>query len=292
MGAGHHAGLESAQGAMAFVKKEGTAGAGRQRGRHMNQEKRRKYILDQLKIKSSISVSELSEAFSLSEVSVRKLLASMEQEGVLKRTWGGAVSRYGSLREFSHQENEVRHREEKRAIAMAAYDCIQDGEAIFLDSGTTVCELARLIVEGPKRNIMPCTNNIYVAMELAKASDIHSIIIGGELRTNIYSCVGNLAEQVLGNLFFDKGFISGNHFTVERGFSTPTLGEAELKRKILSISKEKIMMLDYTKFGDDSMVLIARPEDIDVLITDWHAPEELVESFGDKGVKTVVAPQL
>ena len=49
----------------------------------MNQEKRRKYILDQLKIKSSISVSELSEAFSLSEVSVRKLLASMEQEGVL-----------------------------------------------------------------------------------------------------------------------------------------------------------------------------------------------------------------
>ncbi|MFR9236228.1 MAG: DeoR/GlpR family DNA-binding transcription regulator, partial [Eisenbergiella massiliensis] len=220
------------------------------------------------------------------------LLASMEQEGVLKRTWGGAVSRYGSLREFSHQENEVRHREEKRAIAMAAYDCIQDGEAIFLDSGTTVCELARLIVEGPKRNIMPCTNNIYVAMELAKASDIHSIIIGGELRTNIYSCVGYLAEQVLGNLFFDKGFISGNHFTVERGFSTPTLGEAELKRKILSISKEKIMMLDYTKFGDDSMVLIARPEDIDVLITDWHAPEELVESFGDKGVKTVVAPQL
>ena len=52
------------------------------------------------------------------------------------------------------------------------------------------------------------------------------------------------------------------------------------------------MMLDYTKFGDDSMVLIARPEDIDVLITDWHAPEELVESLGDKGVKTVVAPQL
>ena len=84
------------------------------KGCNMNQDERRKYILDQLKIKSSISVSELSEAFSLSEVSVRKLLANMEQEGVLKRTWGGAVSRYGSSREFSHQENEVRHREEKR----------------------------------------------------------------------------------------------------------------------------------------------------------------------------------
>ena len=76
----------------------------------MNQEERKKYILERLKISSSVSVSELSEAFGLSEVSVRKLLSGMEQEGVLKRTWGGAVSAYGSLREFSHQENENRHR--------------------------------------------------------------------------------------------------------------------------------------------------------------------------------------
>ena len=69
----------------------------------MNQEERRKYICDQLKVRSSISVAELAETFGLSEVSVRKLLAAMEQEGALKRTWGGAVSAGGSLREFSHQ---------------------------------------------------------------------------------------------------------------------------------------------------------------------------------------------
>ena len=63
----------------------------------MRQEERRSYILKQLNDKSSVTVSELSEAFGLSEVSVRKLLVSMEQEGVLKRTWGGAVSAYGSL---------------------------------------------------------------------------------------------------------------------------------------------------------------------------------------------------
>ena len=171
----------------------------------MNQEKRRKYILDQLKIKSSISVSELSEAFSLSEVSVRKLLASMEQEGVLKRTWGGAVSRYGSLREFFPiRKTKCVTGRRKERLPWRPMIASRTGKAIFLDSGTTVCELARLIVEGPKRNIMPCTNNIYVAMELAKASDIHSIIIGGELRTNIYSCVGYLAEQVLGNLFLTR----------------------------------------------------------------------------------------
>ncbi len=255
----------------------------------MTQDERRRYILEQLQKKSSITVSELSEAFSLSEVSIRKLLAGMEQEGVLKRTWGGAVSAYGSLREFSHQENQVRRITEKRAIAREAYACIQDGEAVFLDSGTTTLELAKLIAAGPKRQIVPCTNNIFVAMELAKAADIRSIIVGGELRTNIYSCVGYLAEQALANFFFDKGFLSGNHFTLERGFSTPTLGEAELKKKLLSISKEKFVLMDSAKFGDDSMVLIAPPEGVDVLITDWHIPRKVIDGFEEKEVKVIAA---
>lgn len=143
----------------------------------MNQEKRRKYILDQLKIKSSISVSELSEAFSLSEVSVRKLLASMEQEGFLSGP--GAERSAGTDRCGNFPIRKTKCVIGKRKERLPWRPMIASGrEAIFLDSGTTVCELARLIVEGPKRNIMPCTNNIYVAMELAKASDIHSIIIG------------------------------------------------------------------------------------------------------------------
>lgn len=257
----------------------------------MNQEERKKFILDRLRMKSSVSVSELCGAFGLSEVSIRKLLAAMEQEGTIKRTWGGAVSAYGSLREFSHRENENRRTREKRAIAAAAYECIVDGEAVFLDSGTTTGALARLIAEGPKRNIMVCTNNIYIAMELAKADDIQTIMVGGELRSNIYSCVGYLAEKALQSLVFDKGFLSGNHFTVERGFSTPTLGEAKLKRMVLDVSKEKFFLMDYTKFGDDSMVLVAAPEDVDVLITDWNAPAALSGDFADKGVKVIIALQ-
>ena len=255
----------------------------------MNQEERKNYILERLKISSSVSVAELSEAFGLSEVSVRKLLSEMEQEGALKRTWGGAVSAYGSLREFSHQENEARQLEEKQAIAREAYACITDGEAVFLDSGTTTLELARLIVAGEKRKIVACTNNIFIAAELAKARDMRSIIIGGELRTNIYSCVGSLAQQALAGLFFDKGFLSGNHFTLERGFTTPTLGEAQLKQQVLAASKERFLLMDYTKYGDDSMVQIAPPDGIDVLITDWHIPESVGQGFREKNVRVIAA---
>ena len=179
--------------------------------------------------------------------------------------------------------------EEKRAIARAAYACIGDGEAVFLDSGTTTLELAKRIVTGQKRKIVACTNNIFIAAELAKAADMRSIVIGGELRTNIYSCVGSLAQQALSGLFFDKGFISGNHFTLERGFTTPTLGEAQLKRQVLAASKESFLLMDYTKYGDDSMVQIAPAEGIDVLITDWHMPESAAEGFREKNVKVITA---
>lgn len=255
----------------------------------MKQEDRRNYILKQLNEKSSVTVSELSEKFGLSEVSIRKLLMSMEQEGVLKRTWGGAVSAYGSLREFSHQEKEFRQKEEKMAIARAAYECISDGEAIFLDSGTTTIQLARLIVTGSKRDIMVCTNSIHIAMELSRVRDLQVIVTGGELRSNIYSCVGAITEAVLGRLYFDKGFVTGNHFTLEHGFSTPILAEAEVKRRVLEYSKEKFILMDYTKFGDDSLVSIAPPEGVDVLITDWHIPRDVMDSFGEKGLKVIAA---
>lgn len=257
----------------------------------MRIEERKSYILHRLGEKSAVTVAELSEALALSEVSVRKLLAAMEADGQLKRTWGGAVSAFGSLRELSHGEKEPLHLQEKKAIAREAYRRIRDGEAIFLDVGTTTLELARLIVTGPLRGILVSTNSIHLAMELSKAPDIQVIVIGGELRSNIYSCVGSIAEWSMKQLFFDKCFMSANHFSVSHGVTTPVFPEADMKRRALSVSKEKCFLLDSSKFGDDSLVLVAEPAQINTLITDWRAPAELVGGFTEKGVEVVVAAE-
>jgi DeoR/GlpR family transcriptional regulator of sugar metabolism len=249
---------------------------------------RKSHILNLLNEKSSVSVSELSELLQLSEVSVRKLLDSMEQAGQLKRTWGGAVSIYGSLRELSNDEKLPKHFEEKRAIAQAAYDCIKDGDAIFLDSGTTTIQLARLIVSGTKRNIMVATNATNISMELAKATDIQSIIIGGEFRQKIFSCVGYIALMCLEHLYFDKGFVTGNHFSLEHGFTTPNLQEAEIKHRVLSVSKEHYVLMDYSKFGNDSLALIAPTKEVDNIITDWNIPSDVIQQFNEQGVNVIV----
>ena len=250
-------------------------------------EDRRSYILNLLETRSSVTVAELSAAFGLSEVSVRKLLSSMEQEGLIKRTWGGAVSAYGSLREFSHKEKEPVRMAEKLSIARAAYACIADGDAVFLDCGTTTVHLARLIRSGKKRNLMVATTGLNVAMELADADDISVIVIGGELRHNTLSCTGTFAENMLKTMFFDKGFIGGNHLTLEHGFTTPNVQEAKLKRMIMDNCKEHYIVLDSSKFGDDSLSLIASASELDNLITDWRAPAETVAGLQELGVHVI-----
>lgn len=250
-------------------------------------EDRKEYILKLLQERASVSVSELSEIFSISEVSVRKLLMTMESEGQLRRTWGGAVSSYGSLREPCHQEKVPKNLEEKKAIARAAYDCISDGDAIFIDCGTTTIQLVYLLKKQPKRNIMVATDGLNIAMELAGVAGMQVIMIGGEVRENVLSCSGSFAEQALKSLFFDKGFISGNHITFEHGFTTPTLQEAKLKSLMIAACKEHYLLLDSSKFGDDSLALIAPARALDTIITDWHAPAEDLRHLRENGVRVI-----
>jgi DeoR family fructose operon transcriptional repressor len=128
-------------------------------------------------------------------------------------------------------------------------------------------------------------------MELSKAEDIQCIVIGGEFRHKIYSCVGYLSQLCLDHLNFDKGFITGNHFSLDHGFTTPTLQEAEFKRRVLSVSKQRFVLMDYSKYGDDSLALIAPLQEVDTVITDWHIPIEIFKQFNDRGVKVLVGQQ-
>lgn len=114
----------------------------------MAAEERRKYILSMLEQYGSVTVSELSEHFGISEVSVRKLLISLEQDSLLQRTWGGAVRTARTTAELPYQVRESKYLQEKMAIARAAYDMINDGDSVYLDSGTTTFELAKLLCNG------------------------------------------------------------------------------------------------------------------------------------------------
>lgn len=255
----------------------------------MRKRARKEYVLGILKEKSSVSVAALSHAFSLSEVSVRRILDEMEREGLIRRTWGGAVSARGSLGEPSYAEKADQNAREKRAIAEAAYRLISDGDAVFLDSGTTTVHLAELLAAGQKRKVMVCTNALSVALAFDKADDMQVILIGGEFRPRILSCTGSLAQETLSMLFFDKGFLTGNHFSVEHGFTTPSLQDADVKRAVVASSKETYMLIDFSKFGNDSLALIAGTGRIGTLVTDSRMPADVAKQFTKEGMRVVMA---
>ena len=112
-------------------------------------------------------------------------------------------------------------------------------------------------------------------MELSEAEDISVIVIGGNFRHRILSCVGAWAEEMMKTLFFDKGFISGNHLTLEHGFTTPDLQEARMKRLMMDSCKEHYI------------ALVASVSDLDGIVTDWRTPSELIDQLRDRGVKVV-----
>ena len=253
---------------------------------------RKEYILRKLEERSFVRVNELSRDLELSEATVRKLLMQMEEDGLLKRNWGGAVAVSGVATEFPYQDKMSKQLTEKRSIAQAAYDLIGDGETVFLDSGTTTGQLARLIARGPKRNIVVCTNALNILLELVKAEDIRTIMIGGEFRHSIYSCVGPLSTLVMGGLAFDKSFVTGSHFTLNRGFSTPELREASTKQCALKMARYKVVLMDSGKLGRDSMVIIAPPDGVDMLITDWKLKPEVKGQFEQMGVEVIAAEEM
>lgn len=255
----------------------------------MTRRDRKGYILQRLKAQSAVTVAELSEALSLSEVTVRKLLDAMEREGLLRRTWGGAVSAMGSRGESPYEEKIVRHLAEKQAIARVANGLINDGDAIYLDSGTTTLQLAQLLAEGDKRHVLVCTNAVNIAMAFHRAQDIEVVLIGGTFHQDILASGGGMARDMIGRLFFDKGFLSGSFFSPEQGFTTPNMQEAEVKRAVLASAKEVYALGDFSKYGNASLAQVATCAEIGALITDWHVSDAAVAALEAAGLRIIRA---
>ncbi|HBE78780.1 MAG TPA: DeoR family transcriptional regulator [Firmicutes bacterium] len=252
-------------------------------------EERKRAILDILQEKTSVSVGELRDLFSVSDVTIRKILNELDDYGYLKRTRGGAISLTTSIREFEEKEKEKTNTAEKKAIAKAAYEIIKDGETVFIDAGSTTLELTRLIKNGSKRNIVLVTNAINLAVEMVDAEDIDLILIGGNVRHRILSCVGGLAEKAIESLFFDKVFLGANSIDIEHGITTPNTYEAQVKQCMLKSAKEKIVLADYSKFNEVSLAKVCPINGVDRIITDWNAAEPGIKKLRELGVDVIVA---
>ena len=235
---------------------------------------RRQVILELVRTTGAVSLRELAAIVKTSEVTVRRDLRFLEQEGLLARRHGGAVATDRPSYEPTYTEKTHVASEEKAAIARMAATLVRPGDAVVIGAGTTTQALARQLVRLAELTVV--TNSLLVAQVLARAHGVDVILPGGMLRGSIFALVGSAAEQGIAGLRVQRAFLSGNGLSAARGLSTPNAAVAAVDSAMAAIADEVVVVADHTKIGVDTMVQTVAPEHITHVVTDRGAdPDEL-----------------
>ena len=244
---------------------------------------RRQAILEKLKIQNRVTIKELSEEIKVSEATLRTDLSKMEEDGLLQRTHGGAVLVNPLEIETSFSSREKRNKDEKLAIALEASKHISNGQCIMLDASSTALELARILKDTNLR-ITVVTSGINTALELNDHSDITVILLGGIVKRGSYSLEGSLGINILKQIHIDIMFTSANGFSFEKGLTDFSVYEVELKKAMVHASNKVIALLDHTKIHKQSIASFASTDQIDMIITDYTAKDELIQKLAEVNV--------
>jgi len=247
-------------------------------------EERQSRVVMMLETQSKLYVPDLCRIFNVSPATIRNDLRELDSQGKLKRTHGGAISCKKAGYESDSNSKVDEYCDEKKHIAQCAAELIEDGDIIALDSGTTTYELAKCITH--KKNLTIITNDVKIMLMLEQEGSCNIILIGGAVRHGLNCCVGPIAINSIMNLHVDKAFMATNAFSVEKGFSTPDINTAEVKRMLIENASEVIMLCDSSKIGYMSFARFASVEDVDLIITDNRVDKKVV------GILNKVAPQI
>ena len=250
----------------------------------MNQE-RRNQIVELLREKQLVKNAELMDRFGISIETVRRDLQYLEEQGVLERVYGGAVRKTFINTEPSYANREQVSNKEKRAIAAEAQRMIMPRDTVFFDLGTTVMLVAQLLDKD--KPITAFTNALRTAMVLSESEGCEVILPGGRLRAAELSVSGSMSEENMRQFNVDKALIGFAGIT-EEGISDFIIEEGTLRRQVIQNARQVIALADHSKFGIRAVSNICTLEDIDVLITDEKAPQEILDKLRDRGAKVVI----
>jgi DeoR/GlpR family transcriptional regulator of sugar metabolism len=248
---------------------------------------RRRRILSRTRVEGVVSTQELAEELDVSELTVRRDLKVMADEGLLVRTRGGASMRGSLAQELTYLEKTAEAHREKVAIAARAAGLVESGDSVILGPGTSTLELANQIRQVSDLTVV--TNSLLVVDALMSVSNVQVEVTAGSLRRSIRALVGPLTEESLRTLKVNKVFISGNGVTHERGLTTPEVTVASSDRALVAAGEKRIVLADHTKIGNDTMWQTMSVDQMDVLVTDQQAPADELEALGNAGVEVIIA---
>jgi DeoR/GlpR family transcriptional regulator of sugar metabolism len=227
---------------------------------------RRKRIQEFLEVHQVAQSTFLSEMLQVSEATIRRDLEWLESQGVLERTHGGATLSRRLPVEPEYSLSAQAHPLEKQAIGARAAALVEDGDTIFVNSGTTATQVVRHIRDRARVTVI--TNNVNAALE-AQDADFEIILLGGSFRARAKSVVGRFATEALRQVYASKTFIGVDGLSLKYGCTTPINAEAELARLMIERTHGSVVVVaDHSKWGIVSNFEMARLDQIHILVTD------------------------
>lgn len=244
---------------------------------------RKKYILENLDNKEITYFEQIYKWFdNISESTIRRDLKFLEKEGNIELLRGGGVKLIKNKSEqVEDMPNEIKkniNTEKKEKIAKYAASLIEDGDVIYLDSGTTCLFMLKFI--DIKKKLTIVTSNIDIINSGRKRlENIKIIVAGGELDNIIGSLNGTIAEDNMSKLYFDKSFVGGTSINAISGVSTPDLNEARKKQIAKANARESYCLIDSSKFGNFSMCSVFSLDNCNIITDCYNSLLEKCNSY-------------
>ncbi len=247
---------------------------------------RQNQILQWINLQQRISINEVCQQFMVSQATARRDLETLAGKGKVQRVHGGAIAVEKAPPEMPMLLRQIDQAAEKQRIGVAGARLVDDGETVFLGSGTTVLEVARNLKDC--HNLTVITNSLPVVNLLSDNPDITIVCIGGMLRPSELSFIGHITEQDLAEVRADKVFIGVRAINLEEGLTNDYLPETMTDRAILKIGHVTIVVADHTKFGRVSTVMLVPIERVQTLITGSETSEDIIKEVVKRNIRIIV----
>ncbi|MBO7345418.1 MAG: DeoR/GlpR transcriptional regulator [Clostridia bacterium] len=239
-------------------------------------------IIKEMQLNGFVTLKSAMQKLGVSEATARRLFARLEEKGYGIRSHGKISLPDSSYSFYRYETSEELYVKEKKRIAREAVKCINDGDTIFLDSGTTVCLFSMALNEAIKqkqfKNVKVFTNSYMIINILNDSSEVN--LIGGTYRPNRKDFCGYMTEKAIKDCHFDKCILGTDGYSASAGFSTTDFESARICETAIANSDNCIILMDSHKYNKAALVSFSKGDNVSLVITD--------DNISDSAVKTIL----
>lgn len=249
-------------------------------------DERRAIILEQLNSEGSVKVNDIAKKFHVTVETARRDIAALQEKKLAKKVYGGAVLADSIIKDSLYSTRESLRTAEKMAIGRLSASLIREHSTVLLGSGTTTLEIAKNIKH--LKHITVITNSIPIILELLPTEN-SIFCIGGEVGGTDMNMTGSFALAALKDFYVDYAFITGLGITMHTGVTCYSPEESLFAKQVKGQANKTILVMDSSKFGQNSLVVQGKVEDYDTIITDSNISKRDLDEFKSQNIDLLVA---